>query len=703
MLDKAKGMGFVLSPLTEVSLMVAGRLAKFVNIWKVLTQDSWVLQTVKGFQIPSVGQPVQHQRPAIPCFPLEQLAQIQEEISSLREKGAISVVADPSHSQKQTEFFSNLFLVPKKNGSMRPVINLKALNRWVETPHFKMEGLPTLQDLLRQGDWLVKVDFMVPVHPDHHPYMRFVLEGVTYQFTCLPFGLACAPWVFTKLMKTVVTLLRSWGFRMIIYINDILVMAESATLVRQHLEVLVHLLQCLSFLINFEKSVMSPTQELEFLGMVVNTNTLIVSLPADKIRQIRSEATRIFNMASLSACLLSHFLGKLNAATQAVAPAPLFFRYLQQDLQSALAHGNQDYETLLSLSCQAKEELVWWQENLSKWNGKPLRQKPGQMVIQSDASLSGWGAVCRGTCTGGAWSAQEQTMHINCLELLAATLAVKTFMKDVSETSVLLQLDNATAVAYINNLGGTVSNQLTELAKEIWLWALNKDIFLKAQHIPGVSNTVADAESQGVQHSGGCRIANPAGSLRFEALPSHLPGDLRSIWFSGSGPFRLQADTSGTPLLQLEARSSGRSVDAFQQDWGPLKGFANPPWCLIGRVLGQARRQQAQLLLLAPVWKGQTWYPVLLEMLWDFPRLIAPAPDLIQKPTGSPMEMAPQLAVWPVSGNVSRVMAFQTMLLSSCLGPGEPNRHSRMIHISESGLAGVLKGVVIPFQDPPLM
>ena len=512
MLDKAKGMGFVLSPLTEVSLMVAGRLAKFVNTWKVLlTQDSWVLQTVKGFQIPSVGQPVQHQRPAIPCFPLEQLAQIQEEISSLREKGAISVVADPSHSQKQTEFFSNLFLVPKKNGSMRPVINLKALNWWVETPHFKMEGLPTLQDLLRQGDWLVKVDlkdgyFMVPVHPDHHPYLRFVLEGVTYQFTCLPFGLACTPWVFTKLMKTVVTLLRSWGFRMIIYIDDILVMAESATLVRQHLEVLVHLLQCLSFLINFEKSVMSPTQELEFLGMVVNTNTLIVSLPADKIRQIRSEATRIFNMASLSACLLSHFLGKLNAATQAVAPAPLFFRYLQQDLHSTLAHGNQDYETLLSLSCQAKEELVWWQENLSKWNGKPLRQKPGQMVIQSDASLSGWGAVCRGTRTGGAWSAQEQTMHINCLELLAATLAVKTFMKDVSETSVLLQLDNAKAVAYINNLGGTVSNQLTELAKEIWLWALNKDIFLKAQHIPGVSNTVADAESQTLRDRSDLRL-----------------------------------------------------------------------------------------------------------------------------------------------------------------------------------------------------
>ena len=84
----------------------------------------------------------------------------------------------------------------------------------------------------------------------------------------------------------------------------------------------------------------------------------------------------------------------------------------------------------------------------------------------------------------------------NCLELLAATLAVKAFMKNASQTLVLLQLDNATAVAYVNNMGGTVSSQLTELAKELWLWALDKGIYLRAQHIPGISNTVADAESR---------------------------------------------------------------------------------------------------------------------------------------------------------------------------------------------------------------
>ena len=49
-------------------------------------------------------------------------------------------------------------------------------------------------------------------------------------------------------------------------------------------------------------------------------------------------------------------------------------------------------------------------------------------------------------------------------------------------------------------MGGTVSSQLTDLAKEQWMWALNKYIILTVQHIPGVSNTIADMESQTVHN-----------------------------------------------------------------------------------------------------------------------------------------------------------------------------------------------------------
>ena len=49
--------------------------------------------------------------------------------------------------------------------------------------------------------------------------------------------------------------------------------------------------------------------------------------------------------------------------------------------------------------------------------------------------------------------------------------------------------------------------------------------------------------------------------------------------------------------------------DTFSQQWGPLKGYATPPWCLVARVLSQVKSQQTQVILMAPVWKGQPWYP----------------------------------------------------------------------------------------------
>ena len=85
--------------------------------------------------------------------------------------------------------------------------------------------------------------------------------------------------------------------------------------------------------------------------------------------------------------------------------------------------------------------------------------------------------------TRGPWSPHKNTLHINCLELLAATLAVQTFAKQRQGISILLKIDNITAVAYINRRGGTLSPLLSQLAKDLWLWCMNRNIYLQAQHL----------------------------------------------------------------------------------------------------------------------------------------------------------------------------------------------------------------------------
>lgn len=75
--------------------------------------------------------------------------------------------------------------------------------------------------------------FSVPIDQDHSKYLCFNLGKRTYQFTCLPFGLTSAPWVFTKTLKPIAALGQELGFRLVLYIDDIVLMAESREVVQE--------------------------------------------------------------------------------------------------------------------------------------------------------------------------------------------------------------------------------------------------------------------------------------------------------------------------------------------------------------------------------------------------------------------------------------------------------------------------------------
>jgi len=110
-----------------------------------------------------------------------------------------------------------------------------------------MEGIHMLRDLLRKGGFMVKIDlkdayFTVPVWKNHQTFLRFVWKETMYEFACLPLGLASAPRVFTKLMKPVVGLLRQLGIRLVVYLDDMLIMAQSRDLAR-HASTALDLLQ----------------------------------------------------------------------------------------------------------------------------------------------------------------------------------------------------------------------------------------------------------------------------------------------------------------------------------------------------------------------------------------------------------------------------------------------------------------------------
>ena len=396
---------------------------------------------VVGYKLELTAPPVQHKVKAPLRFSLTESKKIEAEISELLQKGALTNVTPDSD-----QFVSNLFLVPKRDRGSRPVINLKDLNEYLQYNHFKMEGIHLLRDLMRPNDWLGKIDlkdayFVVPIWENHKKYLRFLWKDSLLEFACLPFGLAVAPRVFTKIMKPVVALLRRTGIRLIIYLDDLLFMNSSKVGLQQDMTTAQYLLENLGFVINHEKSCFQPTQQLEFLGFVVNTLDMTLLLPDCKVEAIKSHCSKMLLHHEVSVRELSQLIGKLTASIQAIFPAPLHYRHLQDLKHKALARFGH-FDAMTALSTEAKDELQWWLAHLNAWNGRALVRPSPDVIIEKDASRTGWGAVCQGETTGGLWSQMEKKLHINCLELLAGSFAVKSFTKDCLCVHVRLRMDN---------------------------------------------------------------------------------------------------------------------------------------------------------------------------------------------------------------------------------------------------------------------
>ena len=165
-------------------------------------------------------------------------------------------------------------------------------------------------------------------------------------------------------------------------------------------------------------------------------------------------------------------------------PARLQFCFLQQQQILSLKQ-TQSYLTLVKLTPMAKNELLWWVNNLELCNGGIVIKPQTQFLIQTDVYKKGWRAVCWGIRTGDQWFKKEQGLHINQVELLAIRFAILTFAKMWKMLAIHIQVDNMAALSYLLKMGGTKNPDLMQIPKEIWEFLLGQVITITAKHLPG--------------------------------------------------------------------------------------------------------------------------------------------------------------------------------------------------------------------------
>lgn len=509
----------------------------------------------------------------------------------------------------KNQFVSRIFLVDKPNGEKRFILNLKNLNKYIIAPHFKMEDHRTASRLISKGCFMASIDLkdayhLVSIDPNNRKFLRFSFQGQLYEFLCLPFGLASAPFAFTKLLKPLISLLRSNGVLCVAYIDDLLIVGNSFENCIKAINFSIKTLEKLGFIINWEKSVLIPKNQVKFLGFVFDSVRMKLQLPDCKVLKLISFIQKFLRKKHCLIRQFSQLIGYIISVCPAVKYSWAYTKNLERAKFRALVANANNYDALMNIPDYIRPDLNWWISTLKMNVGNDLSLDRFDLEIFSDASLTGWGAHCNDENAFGWWTEQEAQQHINFLELTAIFKGLKSFAMLLRNLNILIRTDNTTALSYINKMGSVKFEKLDKLSHQIWKWCESRNLWLFASYINSKDNFVADELSRKSSLDTEWSLT----TITFKHIVSHF-GNPEIDLFASRENFKCERYVSWSKDAKAIA------IDAFTVDWSRYFFFAFPPFSLILRCIQKLINDKAEGIFVVPNWPGQAWYPLFQRLV----------------------------------------------------------------------------------------
>ena len=225
------------------------------------------------------------------------------------------------------------------------------------------------------------------------------------------------------------------------------------------------------------------------------------------------------------------------------------------------------------------------------------------------------------------------------------------------------------------------------MVTNFWSWPLKKGIFIQAKHIAGKENVTANRMSRSHQDHSDWKL-NPYVFNRINLFWGPLQVDL----------FATRLSTQLLKYYSWKPQPIAEAVDTFLQDWTVVRGYTNPPYCLISRCLRKIVHEKAQVVMITPMWTAQPWFPLILRMCVDYPCLLPQCHNLVNPIANSriPMDNL-KLVAWHIAGNPSQSRAFQLKLKNWCQPPVDTEPTRIMTLHGGSAKGGVLMQIPLPF------
>lgn len=458
--------------------------------------------------------------------------------------------------------------------------------------HVPSTRLSATKRLVMQVD-LAQAYFNLPISRSHRPFLRLIYQQKLLQMTCLPFGLATAPKVFASLTNWVAESLRKQGIRILVYLDDFLVVHQNYQVLQDHIQVVLDHLHYPGWQINLEKSITSPCRSLVFLGVHWNPWLNERSLPLEKVLNLKQKVLDLLDKGTATQKCLQSIVGILKFASFAVPRGRLYFRdtlmFLNHCLRAPPAGS-------FVLPMEVRTELVWWVANCHR--SSPIHYPTPSHFLTTDASDIAWGAQLDGCTLSGPWTELEQNLHCNQKEMLAILKVLLKLGPHLQKSTVLVPCDNKTVVAFLRNEGGTKSVPLMQLTKEIFVLLDKYQIHLKPYYIPGKYNSHADHLS---------RHRHPP---EWHLLPQCTTKIFRKFGVPMIDLFASERAKVVSNYVSLDQHDSQAIYhDAFSQTWNYPRAWLFPPPYLIPNVLEHLHSATGVFLVVVPKWERVFWRP----------------------------------------------------------------------------------------------
>ena len=514
--------------------------------------------------------------------------------------------------------------------------------------------------------------YCLKIHKKHRKYVRFEWNNKLFQFTALGQGLSSAPRLFSKILKIPLIELRKLGINIIHYFDDILILGDTKEQCLEHTKQAIELLSNLGFVINYDKSQLTPVQKIEHLGLIIDSLSMTVKLTDSKIHNIKTLCQEALSVKQFTIRHAATICGTMVSYIYGAEFGKLYYRGLEKCKNFALARSKGNFEALMTIDFNAIRDLTWWLNNVNNQVSLLMRPEPS-ISITSDSSKVAWGCHNdEGIKTGGFWDNTEVQEHINVLETKAILLSLQTFCDKCVNTHIRVHTDSGTALSYVNNMGGLVSQKCHDLAIKIWEWAISKGNYVSCVYISTKDNT-ADILSRNQNNSSEWSLDTST----FYKILSHFHVEPTIDLFATRINCKLNRYVSYQP------DPGAIFCDALQYFVGKEIFYAFPPIKLISKFLKKIEIEKSEGIIIVPMWPSQPFFTPLIKLLVDIPIKLKWHNDLISNPVRETHNLGKKLKLigCHISGDIFKRRAFLKKLQKSCFTAGH-RQHINNIQIT---------------------